>query len=336
METLTVIMPVYNSEKYLKEAIESILNQTYEDFKFVIINDNSNDDSQAIIDHYSKKDSRILALKNNTNLGPAQTRNKAINLAQTDLVALMDADDIALPKRFEKQIDFLTKNNDYGVCGTWFTIFGDKKNKTVKHKESHDELKVRMLSSFCLGNPTTMFKKSHLGDLKFETKFVPAEDYGLWSQLIAKTKFHNIQESLLLYRWHANNISQTKEENLRKAEVTIKKKQLINLGISIDNTKINSYLNAVCLKRNLNKNQIKSTIEASKELKGLNTKLEFYNNNIFKNHIDKVILRTIRNSSHYNMDFYKYIKNESGYYSQISTLDTIVLFFKCLISQKND
>jgi len=330
MTELTVIMPVYNGEKFIAESIDSVLNQTFSNFKLLILNDNSQDQTAKILENYKLKDSRIDIVTKTKNVGPANLRNEGIEIAKTEFIALLDADDIALPTRFEKQLNFLKNNPNYGVCGTWFTFFGDKKNKTVKHQETHDQLKIQMLNNCCIGNPTVLFRKSHLGSLRFENQYVPAEDYGLWSQLIAKTMFYNIPESLLQYRWHPNNISQTKEENLKKSEVIIKKKQLENLGILFNNANINYYLNAVNLTRGLNKYEIIKTVEASKKIKILNANKQFYNEHLFIKHIDKVMIRTIRNCKENSKSYYKYIKNESGYFSKIPTLDAIVLFFKCL------
>jgi len=330
MIELTVIMPVYNGQEFVAESIDSVLNQTFSNFKLLILNDNSQDQTAKILEDYRLNDSRIEVVTKTKNVGPANLRNEGISLTKTEYIALLDADDIALPTRFEKQLDFLSRNPEYGVCGTWFTFFGDKENKTIRHEETHDRLKIQMLNNCCIGNPTVMFKKSHLGNLRFENKYVPAEDYGLWSQLIAKTKFYNIPESLLQYRWHPNNISQTKEINLKKSEVIIKKKQLQNLGILFDDKEINAYLNAVSLTRGLTKTEIIKTVEASKKLIDLNAEKKVYNHALFIAHIEKVMIRTIRNCTENSRSYYMFIKKKSGYFSKIPTLDKIVLFFKCL------
>lgn len=330
MKKLTVIMPVYNGEKYLKEAVDSVLNQTFTDFDLLILNDNSSDATASILDEYAKKDDRVVVITKTSNEGPANLRNEGIEKANTPLIALLDADDIALPTRFEKQIQLLEANEDLALCGTWFTIFGDKKEKVIKHAVEHDDLKVQFLHSCGLGNSTVMFKKSAIKDLRFEHEYVPAEDYGLWSEFIANSKFYNIPESLVRYRWHPGNISQTKEENLRIAEVAIKKRQLTRLGIDQNSENAIYYVNAVCLKRKQSVEDIKKTIAASYELLEKNKNLNFYNQNVFQKHIDRGIVRTIRNAKKYNMDYFKYIKNESGYFSKIKFLDKIVLFFKCL------
>jgi glycosyltransferase involved in cell wall biosynthesis len=330
MKKLTVIMPVYNGEKYLKEAVDSVLSQTFTDFDLLILNDNSSDATASILEEYAKKDDRVVVVTKTSNEGPANLRNEGIEKANTPLIALLDADDIALPTRFEKQIIVLEADNELALCGTWFTIFGDKKEKVIKHAVEHDDLKVQFLHSCGLGNSTVMFKKSAIKDLRFEHEYVPAEDYGLWSEFIANSKFYNIPESLVRYRWHPGNISQTKEENLRIAEVTIKKRQLTRLGIDQNSEKAIYYVNAVCLKRKQSFEDIKQTITASYELLEKNKTIQFYNQNVFQKHIERTILRTIRNAKKNNLSYFNYVKNESGYFSKIKFLDKIVLFFKCL------
>lgn len=330
MKKLTVIMPVYNGEKYLKEAVDSVLNQTFTDFDLLILNDNSSDATASILENYAKKDDRVVVVTKTSNEGPANLRNEGIEKANTPLIALLDADDIALPTRFEKQIEVLEADNELALCGTWFTIFGDKKEKVIKHAVEHDDLKVQFLHSCGLGNSTVMFKKSAIKELRFEHEYVPAEDYGLWSEFIANSKFYNIPESLVRYRWHPGNISQTKEENLRIAEVAIKKRQLTRLGIDQNSEKAIYFVNAVCLKRKQSFEDIKQTITASCELLEKNKTIQFYNQKVFQKHIERTILRTIRNAKKNNLSYFNYVKNESGYFSKIKFLDKAVLFFKCL------
>ena len=331
MHKLTIVTPVYNGEKFLEETIESVLNQTFTDFKYILLNDNSTDSSLSILEKYAAKDNRIMIVNKEENVGPANLRNEGIALAETNFVALIDADDIAMPTRFEKQIKVLEANEKLGLCGTWFTIFGDKKEKVIRHSVTHDELKVQMLNNCGIGNPTVMLRKNLLGDIKFDNQFVPAEDYGLFCEFINVAEFYNIPESLLRYRWHPNNISQTKVENLRKSEVLIKKRQLENLGIQADNKDFQYFINAVSLKRKLTFEEIKETIKAAKILKKNNLKLQYCNQNLLENHIDKTILRTIRNAKKYSFNYFKYLKNESGYFSKMKFMDKVSLFFKSIV-----
>ena len=113
---VSVVMPVYNGEKYLRESIDSILNQTYTDYEFIIVNDGSNDKTEEIILSYN--DNRIRYIKNEKNLQIVKSLNRGIELAKGRYIARMDADDISLPRRFEKQITFMENNLEIGVCGT--------------------------------------------------------------------------------------------------------------------------------------------------------------------------------------------------------------------------
>ena len=330
MDLLTVIMPVYNGEKYLEEAINSVLNQTFTDFKLLVLNDNSSDRTSSILDAYQKKDSRIEVINKAKNEGPARLRNEGIDRAQTEFIAIMDADDISQPTRFEKQIRVFKEHPEVGLCCSWFTIFGNKKEKIIKHSKTHDALKVQFLENCAVGNSTVMLRKEALGDLRFETEFIVAEDYVLWSKLIRNTKFHNIQESLVRYRWHQTNISQTREQYAQDTERIIRERQLNYLGIKADDDSMENYLNAISLKRNLTLDQIKPAIKASKDLIKVNKSANYYDSIILENHLNKLMIRTLRNAKSYNKEFYNFVKNESGYYSQIPFIDKIVLFFRCL------
>lgn len=327
MPELTVIMPAYNEEFFLEEAIQSILNQSFSNFKLVIVNDNSTDGTQKIIDRFIELDKRVCCIRNKTNLGPAKSRNLAIDTATTEFIAFMDADDNAIPTRFEKQLNFLKTHLQVGVCGSWSTVFGDK-NKMLRNNVEHDEIKVGFLSHCAIHNPTVLLRKECLGNLRFDEHMIVGEDYSLYSQLIAKTKFYNIPESLMFYRWHPNNISKTRIETLHFFELEIRAKQLENLGINPKDPNIENYIYAVSLKKNEPKESIIKTIKSANKLKENNKKYNYFDQSIFEKHIDTTVIRTIRNAKSYDRDFYKYVKNESGYFSKIPKLDVAILFLK--------
>lgn len=329
---LSVIMPVYNAGNYLSETIESILNQTHTGFEFIILNDNSTDNSLAIIQRYMAKDSRIILINKLQNMGPASLRNEGFGIAKGEFIALMDADDIALPTRFQKQITLLKNNPEIGVCGTWFTFFGAKKNKIIKHSEQHDNIKVSFLNSCGIGNPTVMLRKDALFGLQFDDDYVPVEDYDLWSRLLDKTKFYNIQESLLKYRQHDANISKTKIENVNRSIRKVKISQLSAFGIETTDSKIDSYLHAVSLKKGLNPEEIIEVIKSSKLILAQNKKLGKYNQELLEKHISKTLIRVIRNAKTNNISFYKHLKsNEKELFHKINKLDKTILFFKSVI-----
>lgn len=215
---VSVVMSVYNAEKYLKEAIDSILNQTYKNFEFIIINDGSNDKSLQIIEQYLDK--RIVLINNDKNLKLVASLNKGLDLAKGKYIARMDADDISLPKRLEKQVDFMEHNLDVGICGTWLQHFPigplDKNRETPTYFDV-----LRYPSPF--GHPTVIMRKSVLDTfhLRYNPNFEYCEDYDLWSRAIRYTKFANLQEVLFKYREHQSSISVSKSKEQAKKTRTV-------------------------------------------------------------------------------------------------------------------
>ena len=195
---VSVVMPVYNGEKYLRESIDSILNQTYTDYEFIIVNDGSNDKTEEIILSYN--DNRIRYIKNEKNLQIVKSLNRGIELAKGRYIARMDADDISLPRRFEKQITFMENNLEIGVCGTWLKTIGEKE-EVWKLPVIHEEIAMQMFffidnASYSVSQDSHIKKLTHI----YSDDFNKAEDYELWTRLLVKTKFANYPKVLLKYR----------------------------------------------------------------------------------------------------------------------------------------
>ncbi|MCP8319033.1 MAG: glycosyltransferase, partial [Candidatus Methylarchaceae archaeon HK01B] len=131
---ITILMSVYNGEKYLREAIDSILNQTFKDFEFLIINDGSTDRTVEILRSYH--DSRIKIITNEKNMGLTKSLNKGLKIARSEYVARMDADDISYPRRLEVQYEYMKKNPDVGIVGSWNDVIDDKGNTIDYRKHS--------------------------------------------------------------------------------------------------------------------------------------------------------------------------------------------------------
>lgn len=203
---VSVVMPVYNGDKYLIEAIDSILNQTFIDFELLIINDGSSDNTENIIKSYHDK--RIVHIKNEQNLGLIKTLNKGLDFARGEFIARMDADDISLPERFAKQVALFESNPEIGVCATLFTLFGENnEDRVIEHPEHNDSIKIGLLTSCFIGHPTVMMRKKAIENYRYDINYQATEDFELWTRLVRVTKFYNIQESLLKYRFHSSNIS---------------------------------------------------------------------------------------------------------------------------------
>lgn len=222
MPKISVLMPLYNpEEEHLREAISSILNQTFTDFEFLIINDGSKNNAEDVV--LSFNDKRINYIKQE-NMGLASTLNKGIDLASTDIIARMDQDDIAHSDRFEKQVKFLEENPNISIVGSWIKHF--PKTEIVKVPEFPDLMDF--LNSCVMNHPTVMFRKSDFlkYDLKYNPELKTSEDYDLWARAVKVLNFANIQEVLLDYRIHGGNMTVTRKNLQQEIECSIKKELL--------------------------------------------------------------------------------------------------------------
>lgn len=219
---VSIIMPVYNGEMYLGEAIESILNQTYTNFEYLIINDGSTDNSLDIIDKYARKDKRIVAISRE-NKGLVASLNEGIALAKGKYIARMDADDISLPNRIEQELRYLEENSDVDILGSNIEIIGDvdkeRKEGYIKWFNSslnETNIEEKFLEGCALSHPSVMIKKQLFAHLKYRDNYC-AEDYDLWMRALKQGfKIRKIEEVLLQYRIHADSKSHTDQRNRRQ------------------------------------------------------------------------------------------------------------------------
>ncbi len=208
---ISVIMPVYNTrEDYLREAVESIVNQTYPDFELIIVDDASEADVSEVIESY--KDKRIFYYRREKNEGAAAARNFAIDRARGKYIAFMDSDDVSLPERFEKQIGFLKRHPEIGCLGTKVGYIGNDVagRKEIQKPVVHEEIEHYLIFMGCVFCQSSVVLKKEVLDknnIRYQSCYVPAEDYALWLDLIGKTKFAVLEEKLVLYRSHTDNIS---------------------------------------------------------------------------------------------------------------------------------
>ena len=216
MPKVTVLMPVYNREKYLREAIDSILSQTFTNFEFLIVDDGSTDNSLEIINSYS--DSRIRLIRNSANLGISKSLNIGLSESLGDYVARMDSDDISLPNRLQIQVEFLNQNPDITVLGSHMNLI-DRHGQKLEDLEyfsyplSHQEIVYAMLYSNPLSQPSVIFNRLEvlrIGGYRLlkELENV-SEDYDLWLRLAAQNyKFANLSDRLIKYRIHSDSLTQ--------------------------------------------------------------------------------------------------------------------------------
>lgn len=212
-------MPAYNAEKYIADAIDSILMQTYTDFMLFIVNDGSKDKTEKIINSYN--DDRIVLMNNDNNMGIHKSLNKGIAASSSEFIARMDADDISHPHRLEKQIEFMRQNSSIGLCGTWAKKIGAESGE-MKHPFQNEELKISLLLACVFIHPTVMIRRSALEQLGEYYKDVTAEDYDLWSRLARITELANIPEVLLDYRVHENQLTQERADLNEDASMSVR------------------------------------------------------------------------------------------------------------------
>ena len=235
---VTVLMPVYNGEKYLREAVDSILNQTYTNFDFLIINDGSTDNTLKILQSYN--DNRIKIIDNKENLGLIQTLNKGLRLASGEFIARMDADDISLPVRLEKQINYLIKQNEVGVLGSQADIINDLGEKIDFYMvpNSHNMIAWMLLFGRSFIHPSVMFRRSAIEEAEgYNASSLYMEDYELWISLVKKTRFANLSETLIKYRTSKDSISRRMVDQQQQNVLTAKKKfieEILNKEINIE------------------------------------------------------------------------------------------------------
>ncbi len=227
MPKISVIMPVYNTpEGYLREAIESILNQTYGDFEFIIIDDGSTNNAADIIHSY--QDERIKYVKNEKNLGIIKSLNKGLELMQGEYMARTDSDDISLPDRFEKQVKFLDENPNISILCSYFQWF--PKDRVIKAPTEDEDIKNNLLiCSNVIGHSTVMERTDFIRkfDLKYNNEFTYCEDYRFWLNAIDKAEFACIPEILVKYRIHEGSICQ---KNIKNQHLNVQKAMFLAQG----------------------------------------------------------------------------------------------------------
>lgn len=206
MVKVSVLMPVYKTkEEYLREAISSILNQTFTDFEFLILDDYPTDDREKIVKSYADK--RIKYAKNAQNMGISASRNKLIDMAEGEYLAIFDHDDVSLPERLEKQVAYLDTHPEVGLVSAQVRFI--PKNKITTYPKNNDDIRLLLLEHCCVSHSCAMVRKSVLveNNIRYEEEFTPAEDYGLFCRLIGVTELYNLQDVLLDYRMYNENTS---------------------------------------------------------------------------------------------------------------------------------
>lgn len=220
---ISVILPVFNAEKYISAAILSVLKQDFSDFELVVIDDGSTDHSLSLIQEIALTDSRIRIITR-PNQGLIYSLNEGISLAKGKWIARMDADDICLPNRFSKQLEWLTKTGA-DVCGTWIRAFGDTLPRVRRFYIHPATLDIQLLFNTCCAHPTIMAKRAILLQNRYNVSAKYAEDYDLWIRLASKgVRFTNYPGVGLHYRVHNQQVTTAKLQEHNQARSRVAKR----------------------------------------------------------------------------------------------------------------
>lgn len=266
---VSVLMPVFNVAPYLKEAMDSILSQTYEDFELIVLNDCSPDDSEAILDMYA--DPRIVRYHGETNVGLANVLNVGIRMAKGEYIARMDSDDISLPTRLEAQVSYLDSHPEVDLVSAGMRKFGASEDILV-HRTDLEEVKFEAMTFSPILHASSMWRKARFmaENLYYKQEMVPSEDYDLWTRALVKgLVLINIPDILYKYRSHESQVTFTNKNWDKNSDIAFWYIESIFPGISKDAAQ-----RFRLLIWNENPKEIKSV---SQEIEKENSKVLFFN-----------------------------------------------------------
>ena len=231
--SISVILAVYNGSQFIKDAIQSMLDQSYADFEFIIVDDGSTDSTSEIVASFN--DPRIKYEKRE-HAGLVPSLNYGLSIAEGKYVARMDADDYSLPSRFEKQVSLLEEHSEIVVCGSW-AIIVDKENREIG-TYSYPRVKSKEIRLYAIrGNPfihpTTMYRREVILKAGGYRRFWKhTEDYELWTRIIYKHQVANIPEPLLNYRIHEGQITISRKAEMRFYGIMVRVLALFRFAFS--------------------------------------------------------------------------------------------------------
>lgn len=222
---VSVVIPAHNAGRWLAETIGSVLAQSFDDLELIVVDDASSDDTAAVA--RAAADSRLRLIQNPGNLGVSATRNNGLAAARGEFVAFLDADDLCLPHRLERQVRFLKENPEVGLVGSWLKTFGAREEIWTADPR-HDQIKSEFLFRSGMLQSTVMCRRELMErlDLRYDPTITLSEDYELWTRCADLMRLANMPEVLVRYRLHGDNASLKRSEGLRASSRRIRLRQL--------------------------------------------------------------------------------------------------------------
>ena len=301
MKKVSILMPMYNSEKYIKESINSILNQEYKNFELIIVDDGSIDSSIEIVKEYN--DSRIKLYENIENKGLPYTRNKLLSLATGEYIALLDSDDIALKNRIKAQVEFLEKNKNIDIVGSSAIIFGKYKiEKASKVITGIDDIKCNLMFGNCMLNSTIMMRKEFIekNNLLYRKECIVCQDYSFFVDAALVGNIENMNISTIKYRTgHENITKKSKTKNIKLRKNILKEigvRSFKGNGFFLDETEyvlISKYIWEKSENIEYNYNEFNELIKILNKVIVINKDKKFLNQDALEKCIKTILLKTI-------------------------------------------
>ena len=289
---VSVVMSVFNNEADVAQAIESILMQSMSDFEFVIIDDASTDSSPSIIQGYAQKDQRIRVISNSRNAKLATSLNKGIAIAQSQYIARMDADDVAMPNRLFVQYQYMQTHPNIAVCGAWVELY---ENAKIIWKTSTSRQGANCSAFFesCFHHPTVMIRKSVLDQFgTYDEEISTAQDCHLWSQLAFdhQQALINLPQVLLRYRSHPDKQREQYRADQHAKASSLRKKNLLRLGIDASAEQYHWHDVLCCATPIAEKEQFRSLLTWIDFLEARNLQVQLLSSKHFQKELNKKFL----------------------------------------------
>ncbi|MGS1013658.1 glycosyltransferase family 2 protein [Rhodanobacter sp. UC4450_H17] len=232
--SVSVIIATYNGASFLPKSIASALEQSLPALEILIIDDGSTDGTAALVKNLALVDGRVRLIKLPHNLGPSTARNVGLDQARGDWIAILDADDLCLPDRFARQVQFLQEAG-LDLCGSWFVEFGQGPARTARWPHTEPALRAAMLFQSTICHPTVMARREVFDRYRYREEYRLAEDYDLFARAMADFRMANVPEVLLRYRRHSNQATQTQRKAMEEVTRGIRLEILANQGINASN-----------------------------------------------------------------------------------------------------
>ena len=293
MAQVTIILPVYNGERYLRESIDSVLAQTYRDFELWVVNDGSTDGSMAIVDSYT--DPRVKRIDNPRNMGLVATLNRAFAMVESPYIARMDDDDIWHERKLELQMSLLESRPDVGVCGTSIHKFGDIDSIHIFPEES-DALKVGLLFYCMMSHPSVVYRRSMLVEtgLVYRQDYFPAEDYKMWIDVLQHSNIYNIPKPLVEYRQHEGQICRERKEEQILLERRLHEEHLRLINPSPTAEELDFHLDRFTTLKPESEEEVKQFFRWAKKLCAANQAHGYVKSEVMRTELQRYVQNAVR------------------------------------------